>query len=257
MKEEDSNYSTIPCESLIDGCLRLDKIETCISTTNLQSGSPQLIFSDCELRLNSGFGSNGIIYLDSHQDKQAKWGQLEITNGLQSMMLEWENVLNTQYKRANLVQPKLLEKLTTTDSAKVVASIRVNLENEIRDLFLEIQEKFKLPIEILFKENNMLSKKDDLRFKIPDILINMSAFDEYLLRTQQMALGIKTLQDNLRDYGYTEDQANKRIKEHNEEQLNGKNDISINKTSSNTSEAVSNAEGLDNNFKKEKNIKEE
>ena len=256
MKEEDSNYSVIPCETLIDGCIRLDKIETSISTTNLQSGSPQLIFADCNLRANSGFGSNGIIYADSFEGKQAKWGQLEITNGLQSMMLEWDNVLNTQYKRANLVQPKLLEKLTTTDSSKVVASVRVNLENEIEDLFLETQDKFELPINILFKENNMLTKKDELRFKIPDILINMSAFDEYLLRTQQMAIGIKTIQDNLRDYGYTEGQANKRIKEINEEQMNGKNDISINKTSKTTTEVLNNSDGLDNNFKSN-NTKEE
>jgi len=85
----------------------------------------------------------------------------------------------------------------------------------------------------------------------------MSAFDEYLLRTQQMAIGIKTIQDNLRDYGYTEDQANKRIKEINEEQMNGTNDISINKTSKTTTEAVSSSEGLDNNFKGNANIKEE
>lgn len=249
LKEEDSNYSVIPCESLIDGCIRLDRIETSIATTNLQSGSPQLVFMDSTLRGNSGFGANGIIYGDSKGDKQGKWGQLEITNGLLSMMLEWENVLNTQYKRANLVQPKLLEKLTTTDSSKVVASIRINTEHEIEDLFLEVQEKFELPIMILFKENKLLTKKDELKFKIPDILINMSAFDEYLLRTQQMAVGIKTIQDNLRDYGYTEEQANKRIKEINEENYDGKDDISINKTSTTTSETLDSSEGLDNNFK--------
>jgi len=249
MKEEDSNYSIIPCESLVDGCIRLDKIETTISTTNLQSGSPQLVVQDGTLRANSGFGANGILYVDSLNERDAKWGQLEITNGLQSMMLEWENVLNTQYKRANLVQPKLLETLSTTDSSKVISSIRINTENEIEDLFLEIQDKTQLLIYILFKENRMYTKKDDLRFKIPDVLINLSAFDEYLLRTQQMAIGVKTVQDNLKDYGYTKPQADKRIKQINEEIVNGNNDISINKTSKNTVEVLENSPNLDNNFK--------
>jgi len=88
-----------------------------------------------------------------------------------------------------------------------------------------------------------------LEFKIPDILINMSAFDEYLLRTQQMALGLKTIRDNLREDGLTNDQIDKKIQEINEENYNGNNDISINTTSASQENVKSNADGLDNNFK--------
>lgn len=250
LREENSTYSTIPCESLIDGCLRMDKIETGISTTNMISGSPTLVVVNGEVGVNSGFGQNGILYINqTDSEKKVQWGQLEITNGLKSRLVEWENVLNQLYKRANLVQPKLLETLATTDSNKVVSSIRVNLENEIEDLFLEVQKKFKLPLKILFQENDELAKKDDLMFNIPDILINISKWDEYLLRSQQMALGIKTVQDNLRDEGFTVEQSNKKIREHNEEQYGGKDDISINKTSSNTKDVKQNVEGLDNNLK--------
>lgn len=252
LKQENSNYSVIPCESLVDGCLRMDKIETSISTTNLVSGSPTLVVKNGKLTQGSSFGENGILYIESEDETGnlgCEWGQLEITNGLESKMSELEQVVNMLYKRANLVQPKLVEKLTTTDSSKVVSSIRVNLENEIEDFFLELQKKFKLPLRILYEENDELAKKDDIELKIPTTLINMSKFDEYLLMAQEMSLGIRTVRDNIKDTGKTVEQTNKKIDQLNKEQVGGKDDISIKSTSSNNEQAKENAPNLDNNLK--------
>lgn len=258
MKETDSPYSVVPAESFIDLCLRLDRSETTIALTNALQGSPQLIITDGQVDMeNSAFGANAILYVDSTLydisngvSKQAKVQQLEITNELKSLENERISVLETLYDRANLISPDLYKKLATTDSSKVWDSARKNLEEEIKNFYEEMIDKFEIIFTKLFELNEIKIDKNagSITLKMPDYIIEKNIFDKYLLKAQKMGIGELTMRENLRNEGYTDKEIDKKFKELNEEYMEKNKDISIAKSNN----QIENVEkiNVDNNLKK-------
>lgn len=267
LEEPDTKYSQIPNENIIDLCLRLDKLETQLSDTNSLSGSPQMIVIDGLVDVeNSGFGANGIVYVNTKSSLdtgQARVEQLMITNGLESMFKEQLNLLNILYDRANLIRPTMLEKLSTSDSSRVIASIRLNLENEIEDLLNEVINKTPILLKALFTENNMLSSNEVITFEMPESIIDNSVFDRYLLKTQKLAVGDTTMREEWIKQGMTNEEISFREKNINNEMYGGKNDISIlpdTATPAPIPVTISNSSdvkpvSLDNQFKQNTNVK--
>lgn len=234
-----TKYSIIPVEPLIDLALDLDYIETSISYTNKMSGFPQLVVIDGVVdSASSGFGPNSIVYVDTVVDEgvmdenykrkfQAKVTQLEITNKLQSSQDEKNDKVELLYSKANLISPKGYMALAKSDSSKVLESSRKDLEKELRGFYEELSSKFSPILKILYSINK-IEFEGDIKFVIPDHVIEQTTYDKNIEKAQLMNIGELTLQENLREKGLTEKEISQHISELNSEKVNGKNDITIN-----------------------------
>lgn len=149
------------------------------------------------------------------------------------------------YKNYNFIIEDLEEKLSSSDSSRIVSQIRLPLELKIKKRIRKVNEFMTFMFDVVLKSNKM-NNKDGATFKIPEPVIENSIFDKLLIDTQKLALGQTTVQQILREKGFTQEQINMIIEEINEEKLNGLQDISIKETPNEISDE---ATGLDNNFK--------
>lgn len=257
-----TKYSIIPVEPLIDLALDLDYIETSISYTNKMSGFPQLVVIDGVIdSAASGFGPHSIVYVDTAIDEnvmdetykrkfQAKVSQLEITNKLQSSQDEKNDKIELLYSKANLISPKGYMALAKSDSSKVLEATRKDLEKELRGFYEELSNKFEPILKILYSLNK-IDEKDEVKFVIPEHVIEQTSYDRNIEKAQLMNIGELTLHENLREKGMSEKEIEAHMEELNSEVYNGSNDIKIEKVSSETTPEL---KGVDNNTKKQNNI---
>lgn len=257
----DSKYSIIPAEDLIDSALTLDKLETDISLINHLMGYPQLTIIDGVLdKSSSGFGPNGIIYIDSVVDNkiqdeqykrrfQAKVQQLEINNELKSMYLQLDNKVETIYSKANLISPKTYLALAKSNSSKVLEAARKDLEQELKNFYIEFADKFKKIFKVLYALNN-IEIKGEITVRIPEHIIDPTVYDKYMLKAQKLNIGEMTLTENLKDIGFTDEEILKHKQELNNEFYENGKDITTTFSKIEGVPKVDTVKSLDNNFKK-------
>lgn len=257
----DSKYSIIPAEDLIDSALTLDKLETDISLINHLMGYPQLTIIDGVLdKSSSGFGPNGIIYIDSVVDNkiqdeqykrrfQAKVQQLEINNELKSMYLQLDNKIETIYSKANLISPKTYLALAKSNSSKVLEAARKDLEQELKNFYIEFADKFKKIFKVLYTLNN-IKVDGEITVRIPEHIIDPTIYDKYMLKAQKLNIGEMTLTENLKDIGFTEEEIQKHKEELNNEFYESGKDITTTFSKIEKVPKVDVVKSLDNNFKK-------
>lgn len=257
-----TKYSIIPVEPLIDLALDLDYIETSISYTNKMSGFPQLVVIDGVIDSTaSGFGPHSIVYVDTAVDEsvmdenykrrfQAKVSQLEITNKLQSSQDEKNDKIELLYSKANLISPKGYMALAKSDSSKVLEATRKDLEKELRGFYEELSNKFEPILKILYSLNK-IDSNGEIKFIIPEHVIEQTSYDKNIEKAQLMNIGELTIHENLREQGLTEKEIEEHMEELNSETYNGNQDIKIEKVKKVKSDDKT---GVDNVTKKTNNI---
>lgn len=255
-----SKYSIIPSEDLIDSALTIDKLETDISLINHLMGYPQLTIIDGVLdKASSGFGPNGIIYIDTVVDNkitdeaykrkfQAKVQQLEINNELKSMYSQLDNKIETIYSKANLISPKTYIALAKSNSSKVLEAARKDLEQELKNFYVEFTDKFKKIFKILYALNG-IEVEGEITVRIPEHIIDPTVYDKYMLKAQKLNIGEMTITENLKDIGFTDKEIKKHKEELSEEFYQSGKDIDFIQKVEKV-KPVETEKSLDNNFKK-------
>lgn len=246
-KTNGDDYGTISLERVIDDCLLLDKIDTNWDLINTLAGFPKVFLNNCMIDIDNSSGSAGgvITVKPIEHGIASSITQLEITNALESLQRQRDIVMKNLYKNYNLIREDLEEKLSSSDSSRIVSQLRLPLELKIKKRIRKVNEFMTFMFDVVLKSNKM-NNKDGATFKIPEPVIENSIFDKLLIDTQKLALGQTTIQQILREKGFTQEQINMIIEEINEEKLNGLQDISIKETPNEISDE---ATGLDNNFK--------
>lgn len=236
-KNENNPYSKIPCEDIIDNVINLDRIKSQIAYTNELSGSPQMVIVDGNTDMeNSEFGANAILYVDSTAkdalgaiSKQAQVLQLEIKNGLGTIMDEKKAEIEELYSSMNMVSPENYAQLVKTENSKVWEAVRKNFELEISQFYDKYIEKMGEMIEIIFKVNKVkqstINKK--ITFKKPKYIVDPTLYDQLLIKAQKMNIGELSPQQNLRDSGYTEKEIEEIKEDFNDSFLEKNKDISF------------------------------
>lgn len=233
-----TKYSIIPIEPLIDITLNLDRVETQISYINQLQSAPQIYVIDGVVDpVHTRFGANGIMYVDTSVDEnaydddnrkkfQAKVGQVEIKNQLRSLTDERDSYIENLYSKANLISPKMYLNLAKSNSSKVLSASRKDLEQELRNLYEELSDKF-IPIFKILYELNELEYNEEVTLVIPEYIIDETVYDKYTLKAQKINLGELTIHENLRELGMNEDEIKRHVKELNEEIYGGNDDITV------------------------------
>ncbi len=266
-KKQNEPFSQIPAIDYIDPCLLLAKIDTNRSIINDHLGFPfPFIVGGYIDDKNSALIPGGAGYVIPEDwalniQKMPEIVKMEINNDLQSIIDEKYDAVSDLYKKACLIREGLEEKLSSSDSSRNISQLRLGIEQKNKKYYINIAEEFAKYFRVVLKENGLLTKKEfenktKITFKLPDVLINNSIFDDLLVRTQKRALGLSTLEEELIEEGKSEKEIQKR-KELITEEIYGKNsDMSFTNTPKEIVSRVSNGANtnLDNNFKTETNI---
>lgn len=203
-KKNQSDLFTIPpAYFYIDDVLTLDKITTNIHTVNSQLGFPIKYLIDGTIVAGKLLPGSHFICKSDRVDvnsntaitgsdfKQMAVKDIQITNDIKTIFTEYEDVKDSVYEKTGLIMPSLERMLGSTDSSRVIQQLRINSENKIEFYVDEIILKMGIIFEILFKENEAWTTKDDfISFIKPSFIFKVSPFDETMLDT--MLLNNKT-----------------------------------------------------------------
>ena len=140
----------------------------------------------------------------------------------------------------------------SSDSSKVIAQFRTKQEVKNKFYMTSIRKSFSEFFGLLLKDSNKRSKLEKVFLQIPKILVTSSPYDNLSLLAQEMGLGLTTMQNYMKEQGYTEEQI--------QEILNNKKELLeiMETNSTETMEVVENnletevsdnTTGLDNKFK--------
>ena len=254
IKKHSERFSHISAEDYIDNCLHLDAIETDWRLINKLSGFPRIFIANGLIdKAISNLSPSGIMYVkknpESNGDVDMK--SFEVTNGLDSIRNERDEIIKRIYKNACLINPILEMKTGTSDSARNTAQLRNDLEMKLTKYMTNIAQSFKSYFKVLLEYNGFTYMGET--FKVPTPAVKQSVFDEMLLKTQKIALGLETIRSILKEQGLTDDEVEKRMIEINREVISG-SDVSINNTPKAITDSVQSIQGLDNSFKQSGNV---
>jgi hypothetical protein len=244
-------------------CLILDAISSDYRLINKRSAFPILAHNDIEVIEEDTYLEPGGVYAtrtlyDNNPDNKpnpfAKL--LEITNGLETLRDERNEVDKVFYKKTGLTRESLEEVLGRSDSSRVPSQIRITLENKYKKYFTNINRGFKTYFNSLLKYNNLLRKKDkEVEFVQPETFVNGSIFDKLEVINNKLALGLTTMREEWIKQGLTEDEIAKRERRIKEEIVNGSNDLDVTDNSKYIARKETATMNLDNKFKQETNVK--
>lgn len=220
---DDSPYSHIPAEDLIDTVLLLEKLDTEITHVNTMAGQPQIISIDCDFDAeNSIVGPNGIMYFDTKKAEnplekvtQGKIQKHEIGNGLESFYRQKDEAMDILYSKAKLIPPSLAEKVVGSDSSKVAQMFKQDMEYEIYDFYTEFSVKTAMLLNIIIEGK----LEGTVRFLVPEVSITQTETEKYILKGYKMQTAELTMRENLRLQGMTDDEIDRRIEEWKEEEI--------------------------------------
>lgn len=262
-KKRSEKFSEIPATKYIDLCLILDAISSDYRLINKRSAFPILAHNDIEVIDEDTYLEPGGVYAtrtlyDNNPDNKpnpfAKL--LEITNGLETLRDERNEVDKVFYKKTGLTRESLEEVLGRSDSSRVPSQIRITLENKYKKYFTNINRGFKTYFNSLLKYNNLLRKKDkEVEFVQPETFVNGSIFDKLEVINNKLALGLTTMREEWIKQGLTEDEIAKRERRIKEEIVNGSNDLDVTDNSKYIARKETATMNLDNKFKQETNVK--
>ncbi|MGL5576777.1 MAG: hypothetical protein ACRDD8_05290 [Bacteroidales bacterium] len=221
--QDNSPYSHMPAEDLIDCVLLLEKLDTEITHVNTMAGQPQILAIDADFDSeNSIVGPNGIMYFDTKKADnplekvtQAKITKQEITNGLETFYKQKRETMDLLYSKAKLIPPSLAEKVVGSDSSKVAQMFKQDMEYEIYDFYTEFSVKTAAILNILMTG----SPEGDIHFIVPDVSITQTETEKYILKGYKMQTAELTMKENLRLEGFTEDEIEERIEQWREEEI--------------------------------------
>lgn len=272
-KREDSEFSEIPSVDYIDPTLDTNTIITDIRSSNRNAGSPRWVVINGDLDLDrSVLDPGGIVHIETPEKLKGFHSRLlpetnvksfEITNSLSSLNKELIFYMDFLYRIVGLIPPTLQEKMSSSDSSKAIAQFRTKQEVKNKYYMTSIKKGFANFFGLLLKDNNKRSKKEKVFLQIPKILVTANVYDNLLLVAQEIGLGLTTMQDYLKEQGYSEKQIKdimdnqKKVLENS--QINKENtDVKKIENNSNNSKENTTAKidtknqssGVDNRFKK-------
>lgn len=272
-KREDSEFSEIPSVDYIDPTLDTNTIITDIRSSNRNAGSPRWVVINGDLDLDrSVLDPGGIVHIETPEKLKGFHSRLlpetnvksfEITNSLSSLNKELIFYMDFLYRIVGLIPPTLQEKMSSSDSSKAIAQFRTKQEVKNKYYMTSIKKGFANFFGLLLKDNNKRSKKDKVFLQIPKILVTANVYDNLLLVAQEIGLGLTTMQDYLKEQGYSEKQI-KDIMNNQKEVLENsqinKENTDVKKIENNSSNSKENTtakidtknqnSGVDNRFKK-------
>ena len=272
-KREDSEFSEIPSVDYIDPTLDTNTIITDIRSSNRNAGSPRWVVINGDLDLDrSVLDPGGIVHIETPEKLKGFHSRLlpetnvksfEITNSLSSLNKELIFYMDFLYRIVGLIPPTLQEKMSSSDSSKAIAQFRTKQEVKNKYYMTSIKKGFANFFGLLLKDNNKRSKKDKVFLQIPKILVTANVYDNLLLVAQEIGLGLTTMQDYLKEQGYSEKQI-KDIMNNQKEVLENsqinKENTDVKKIENNGSNSKENttakidtknqSSGVDNRFKK-------
>ena len=152
-------------------------------------GFPKIIVFDASF--DSTISKNspaGFLFFDSKDtSKSGKTETVQISNSLESIRLEKDEVENSLYETACLVKPKLELKSGSSDSARVVSNFRLPLELKLEKYLTQIAQNMAIYFEIYLKSKNLWKKSyDKVTFELPKVVIKQSIFDDLLAEQQEL-----------------------------------------------------------------------
>lgn len=272
-KREDSEFSEIPSVDYIDPTLDTNTIITDIRSSNRNAGSPRWVVINGDLDLDrSVLDPGGIVHIETPEKLKGFHSRLlpetnvksfEITNSLSSLNKELIFYMDFLYRIVGLIPPTLQEKMSSSDSSKAIAQFRTKQEVKNKYYMTSIKKGFASFFGLLLKDNSKRSKKDKVFLQIPKILVTANVYDNLLLVAQEIGLGLTTMQDYLKEQGYSEKQI-KDIMNNQKEVLENsqinKENTDVKKIENNGSNSKENttakidtknqSSGVDNRFKK-------
>lgn len=272
-KREDSEFSEIPSVDYIDPTLDTNTIITDIRSSNRNAGSPRWVVINGDLDLDrSVLDPGGIVHIETPEKLKGFHSRLlpetnvksfEITNSLSSLNKELIFYMDFLYRIVGLIPPTLQEKMSSSDSSKAIAQFRTKQEVKNKYYMTSIKKGFASFFGLLLKDNSKRSKKDKVFLQIPKILVTANVYDNLLLVAQEIGLGLTTMQDYLKEQGYSEKQI-KDIMNNQKEVLENsqinKENTDVKKIENNSSNSKENttakidtknqSSGVDNRFKK-------
>lgn len=272
-KREDSEFSEIPSVDYIDPTLDTNTIITDIRSSNRNAGSPRWVVINGDLDLDrSVLDPGGIVHIETPEKLKGFHSRLlpetnvksfEITNSLSSLNKELIFYMDFLYRIVGLIPPTLQEKMSSSDSSKAIAQFRTKQEVKNKYYMTSIKKGFANFFGLLLKDNNKRSKKDKVFLQIPKILVTANVYDNLLLVAQEIGLGLTTMQDYLKEQGYSEKQI-KDIMNNQKEVLENsqinKENTDVKKIENNNNNSKENttakidtknqSSGVDNRFKK-------
>ena len=247
-KRQDEKFSLIPSEDYVDLCLHLAQIQSDIRATNRQLGFPRITLLDC-VYVDGDGSIGGVKIAKSVADEDSldnKQGQVIQHNSAtnESFFTEEKNVTDYLYNLVCITNPTLMNRVGSSDSSKVLQQVNQRMEKKIESYINNIIDGFKIYFKILLLANGMYNADTDIdiSFKKPKSIIKNSVYDENLIKQQELNNGTKTIQALLRDEGKTNEYIEQHMKELNEEQMNGNNDIQVSKEITTTVKNANNKE---------------
>lgn len=265
-KKQSDKFSEIPASQYIDPCLLADKLdmERDIIISHLAFPIPIIIEGYIDGDNSCLIAGGGIVIkandglLDLGKFPEVKI--MEINNELKSLVDAKDDCITDLYKKACLMREGLEEKMAGSDSSRNSSQLRLGIEMKNKKYFTNIAEAFNLYFKVNLYENGLITQEDfesnsKYTFKLPDVFINNSMFEELLLTQQKRAMGKSTLSSEMREEGHSDKEIEERKEEVVEELYGKNNDMSYN--SKEVTDIVSNSEntndiavkGMDNNFK--------
>lgn len=272
-KREDSEFSEIPSVDYIDPTLDTNTIITDIRSSNRNAGSPRWVVINGDLDLDrSVLDPGGIVHIETPEKLKGFHSRLlpetnvksfEITNSLSSLNKELIFYMDFLYRIVGLIPPTLQEKMSSSDSSKAIAQFRTKQEVKNKYYMTSIKKGFANFFGLLLKDNSKRSKKDKVFLQIPKILVTANVYDNLLLVAQEIGLGLTTMQDYLKEQGYSEKQIKdimdnqKKVLENSQINKENTNVKKIENNSNNSKENTTakidtknQSSGVDNRFKK-------
>lgn len=233
-KRQDEKFSSIPAQDYVELCLQLMQIQSDIRATNRQLGFPRITLLDCKYVEGDGRigGVKRAVSTSEENEFIDKQGQIiqhsSATN--ESFFEEEDRVTDYLYNLVGVTNPTLMNRVGSSDSSKVMQQVNARMEKKIERYVNNIIDAFSVYFKILFLENNVYNECDEnFSFEKPRSMIKNSAYDDLLLDQVGLNIGKYTLKDLLKKQGLSEQEIEEHFKELNKENINGNNDITVNK----------------------------
>lgn len=264
--DKGDKFCKIPAIEYVDDCLLLSNLYTLRHNIIQKMSFPIVNAMGCRLDdIGSSLIAGGIVYWDADKEwlmngKMPMLKTFEISNELTPLTENITDVITDLYKKVCLIREGMEQTLAGSDSSRNSNQLRLGIEMKVKHYFKNIIEGMATYFRVVLRENGLLSDKEfkekkQYTFEIPDILINNSMFEQFLLLQQKRALGKSTLVKEMRQEGFEDAEIEKRKEEITEELYGKNNDMEysgskeVNDIVSNSNNASDDIKGLDNNFK--------
>lgn len=251
-KKQRDVFSRIPAVDLLDSILLLDDKTTNLALINKYHGFPVTWTTDLGIDWdNSSVMPGGVVRTYTKYDTtnpnlselkhKGDVTTLEIRNKLETLTYEINEAKKNLYKIAGLIREELEEILGKTDSSRVISQLRLNLESKFEKRSLKKASAFEpyfKSVLISTGNYNEQDKKNNLKitFKMPDIFINTSIFDDLVIKKSKMLMGLTSIEEEMDNERMTDADKKARRNNINKEVIGGKDDVSIGKEANNVAE---------------------